>query len=268
MKKIITSGITTAVGMPIKSGTVEHLQAAYQEALTALARMNILSYDASKIYVLYGCVNSGSGANFVISAGAVFFNGEVYLVPSATFTTSGGNVAIGTVTTTYFTATNADPVEFTDAILRSVHEIRQIVISSGTSGATNYADFVFTNGGRVQSSDTSKVTVVFGAGTVNSFNFSYFKVNGVVTYSFNMGITCTANTNLWSFDIVLPYPADLVADTLDTVQSAGGMKNGNFYHLSRNSISANTPSILNIVTQTDTTAGSRQFWGQITYKAI
>ena len=172
--------------MPIKSGTVEHLQSAYQEALTALARTNILNYDASKIYVLYGCVNSGTGANFVISAGAVFYNGEVYLVPAATFTTSGGSVAIGTVTTTYFTATNADPVEFTDAILRSVHEIRQIVISSGTSGSGtgNYSDFVFTNAGRVQSGNTDLVTLVFGNGTITTFYYNYYVMNGIVTFTY------------------------------------------------------------------------------------
>jgi len=268
MKKIITSGITTAVGIPIKTGTVEHFQEAYQEALTALARMNILNYDASKIYVLYGCVNSGSGANFVISAGAVFFNGEVYLVPAATFTTSGGNVAIGTVTTTYFTATNADPVEFTDAILRSVHEIRQIVISSGTSGATNYADFVFTNAGRFVGNDTGIVTVILGNATITTFTYSYLKINGVVIFTYQMAINVTSTSTTWSFEVNLPYTADLLDDVNEFINSAGGFIHGTAYDVTRNWIKPSTPSILNIDASVSVTSGSRTLYGQITYKAI
>jgi len=270
MKKIITSGITTAVGMPIKSGTVEHLQAAYQEALTALARTNILSYDASKIYVLYGCVNSGSGSNFVISAGAVFFNGEIYLVPAATFTTSGGNVAIGTITTTYFTATNADPVEFTDAILRSVHEIRQIVISSGTSGSgtANYSDFVFTNAGRTFGNDTGIITLISGSATITTFTYSYYKVNGVVTFTYQLLISVTSTSSTWAFEVNLPYTADLIDSANDYVNNAGGLIHGTNYDITRNWIKPSTPSILNIDASVSVTSGSRTFYGQITYKAI
>lgn len=268
MKKIITTGITTAVGMPVKSGTIEHLQAAYQEALTALARMNIIGYDASKIYVLYGCVNSGTGANFVISAGAVFYNGEIYLVPAATFTTSGGNVAIGTITTTYFTAINADPVEFTDAILRSVHEIRQIVISSGTSGATNYADFVFTSGGRTYGNDTGLVTLILGNATITTFTYSYFKLNGVVTFTYQLLINVTSTTTTWAFEVALPYTAELIDSVNDFVNNAGGFIHGTSYDVTRNWIKPSTPSVLNIDASVSTSSGARTFYGQITYKAI
>jgi hypothetical protein len=270
MKRIITTGITTAVGMPIKSGTIEHLQAAYQEALTALARTNILSYDASKIYVLYGCENSGSGANYVISAGAVFYNGEVYLVPAATFSTSGGSVAIGTITTTYFTATNADPVEFTDAILRSVHEIKTIVISSGTSGSgtADLSNFIYTNGGRIFGSDTGIINLISGNATITSFYYSYFKLNGVVTFTYQLLINVTSNTTTWGFEVTLPYVADLVNGSNDNYNNAGGMINNTAYVTTRNWIKNASPNILNIDASVSTTSGSRTFYGQITYKAI
>ena len=45
-----------------------------------------LSYDATKVNILWGCVNSGSGTttgeSANISEGAVYYNGEVYYVPA------------------------------------------------------------------------------------------------------------------------------------------------------------------------------------------
>ena len=79
MRKINTSNVNNTVGMPIKSGSIDHLQLAYQEALTALANSIIGRLpDTSNCYVLYGCVNTGSGLNFIISAGAIYYNSEIY----------------------------------------------------------------------------------------------------------------------------------------------------------------------------------------------
>jgi hypothetical protein len=142
MRKIDVSHIGSSVGMPVKSGTLVHLQLAYQEALNALAQSQIGSnYDSSKVYILYGCVNSGSGSTFTISAGAVFYNGEVYLVDAVSFTASG--TAVGTIGTTYF-GTNADPVTFTDSSTANVHQIRKMVIADATSGSgvADYTDWV------------------------------------------------------------------------------------------------------------------------------
>jgi len=59
------------------------------------------AYDATKIYVLWGCVNTGSGSTYTISAGAVFYGGgvngpEIYTTPAVSFTASG--TAVGTIT--------------------------------------------------------------------------------------------------------------------------------------------------------------------------
>jgi len=137
MRKLKTSDITTSVAMPIKSGTLEHLQFAYQEAFSSIAKSIIYGtlYDAAVGYILHGCINSGTGSNYIISPGAIFFNGEIYQVPAATFTISGSNVAVGTITTTQFSAGNADPVNFTDGNAYYVHDIRQIVFDAGLSGS-------------------------------------------------------------------------------------------------------------------------------------
>ena len=135
MRKINTSNVNNTVGMPIKSGSIDHLQLAYQEALTALTNSIIGRLpDTSNCYVLYGCVNTGSGSTYTISAGAIYYNGEIYLVSAASFTVAGGQTAVLSFSTTYY-STNADPVTFTDGVARNVHQIRSIAIAAATSGS-------------------------------------------------------------------------------------------------------------------------------------
>jgi len=140
MKKIDLSYITTTNGMPIKSGSLLHLQSAYQEAISSAVQSIVFGslYDSAVAYILHGCINSGSGTSYVISSGAVFFNGEVYQVDATSFTASGSNVPVGTITTTFFYSTNADPVSFTDGIARRVHQIRKVVFAAGLSGSGDF----------------------------------------------------------------------------------------------------------------------------------
>jgi hypothetical protein len=135
MKKLDLSAVTTAIGLPVKSGSLAHIQSAYQEA--------VAGYNPSVMYILNGVVNSGSGSSYNISAGSVFFNGEMYLVDAATFTLTGGNQAIGVLNVTYQTGTDADGVEFTDGIVRNIHEIRRVQLTQGLGGAgmANFNDF-------------------------------------------------------------------------------------------------------------------------------
>ncbi|MEI8111167.1 MAG: hypothetical protein WCH59_09280 [Chitinophagia bacterium] len=135
MRKLITTDITDNGQLPIKRGTLDHLQLAYQEALAAIAN-NLLGAkaDAATPYILFGCVNTGTGLNYIISAGAIYYQGEVFLVDAFTFTASAGQVAVASLSTTYFT-TYADPVDFTDGSQRNVHSVRKIAFASGTSGS-------------------------------------------------------------------------------------------------------------------------------------
>lgn len=141
MRKYDTSAITTTIAAPVKGGTFVHLQLAYQEALDAIAKAVIGPFpQANKVYVLFGCVNTGTYPTYTISAGAVYYNGEVYLVDAVTFTTSGGHVAVASIATTYFTDQSADPVTFKDTSTHNMHQIRKIVLADGLSGST-IADF-------------------------------------------------------------------------------------------------------------------------------
>lgn len=143
MKKLDISPIAPGIALYLKGGTLQFLQLAYQEALSELVTSRIGSvYDSTKGYILNGCINTGSGSSYVISAGSVFFNGEVFLVDAATFTLSGSNVAEGIITTTQY-VTDADPAGFTDGVSRNIHNIRKIVFQNGLSGS---GAFDFNNG--------------------------------------------------------------------------------------------------------------------------
>lgn len=147
MKKlIIDRGVpSTTNGFPPKSGTWNFLQDSYQEAFTAMHIQQINrrfgSYSTSIAYIMYGCELTTGISNTTITAGAVFFNGEVYLVDATSFANpSGGNVVIGNIVITQY-GTNADPVQYTGGSSFSVHDIRKIVFSSGATGTGNVADY-------------------------------------------------------------------------------------------------------------------------------
>ena len=140
MKKLDVSSITDSARFPIKSGTLNFLQQAYGEAIEGIIISLIgTTYSPSTMYVLSGCVNTGSGTNYIISGGYVFFNGEIYSVPSASFSTTGTDVPVFVLVNTSFTI-NADPVTFTDSSVKNVHNIRQVVVQAGFTG-TGLSDY-------------------------------------------------------------------------------------------------------------------------------
>jgi hypothetical protein len=209
MKKLDTSAITNTVAFPVKSGTLDFLQQSYQEGLTNTANSLIGGKsNASLFYVFWGCVNTGSGLNYIISAGAIYNNGELFLVDAVTFTAAAGQLAVGAITTTFY-STNADPVTFSDAISRNVHQIRKIVFASGSSGSRD-VDFpnlvgapnVLLNDQQatLNASYVAKFTqdraVFFASATVNTtitFDFTN-AVPGVVVrlkWTFGAGLTLT-----------------------------------------------------------------------------
>jgi hypothetical protein len=78
-----------------------------------------------------------------LSAGVLYYNGEVFNFDGATFTLTGLQKAYARIETTQF-LTNADPVQFTDGVSRNVHNVRKIVIENTitSSGLPEFKDFV------------------------------------------------------------------------------------------------------------------------------
>lgn len=199
MKKIKTTDITSTSAMPVKKGSLDHLQAAYTETITDLNKA-YWSGDrvGTKPMALHGCINSGTGSTFIISAGALILDtySEVFRCDATTVVVPVGQVLIGTITTTYLTASDADPVEFSDSTLNNVHEIRKIVWSSGASGSgtLNYSDLYFRN-----SFDATTSTL---AGNLNSWTLGTGSVDlrqlresKKITILFNINNTSTGGSN-------------------------------------------------------------------------
>jgi len=142
MKTLKTSNIPTGVTFQIKKGTFEFLQDSHKETTQALLTNLIDEILADTVYVLSGCVNSGSGSNYISSSGYVYYNGEVYPVDAPTFTVASGEYAFANLLITQFT-TYADPVSCSDATDRNIHNIRKIqIISSSGTGLPLFSDFL------------------------------------------------------------------------------------------------------------------------------
>ena len=146
MKILNTTPITSSNEFPVKSGTLDFLQLAYKEQIANLFTSLVETPATDTIYIISGCINSGSGAVYNISAGVVYVNGEVYNFDGANFTLTGLQKAYARIETTQYT-TNADPVTFTDGVARNVHDIRKIVIENTitSSGLPEYKDFIRTD---------------------------------------------------------------------------------------------------------------------------
>jgi hypothetical protein len=142
MKKIKPTDIIAGSAMPLKSGSLDHLQSAYQEPLIDIIQTIEAKNDTegfpnySTPIIMYGCRWTGLG----VSQGVLVYGTEIYRCQAVNITLGVGQVVIGTITTTYLTATNADPVIFSDSTSNNVHEIRQIVWSAGTSGTPGTFD--------------------------------------------------------------------------------------------------------------------------------
>jgi hypothetical protein len=138
MKKLITSGATGTVRQPVLPRTLQHVQEAYTEAIDAVVR-NLTSYSNGTLRVLFGCVvTPPSGGVASVTAGAVFYNGEVYLVDARTnFACTGGNIPVWNIVTTYQTG---DPVALVDYVgggttNANVHEIKKFILGAAASGS-------------------------------------------------------------------------------------------------------------------------------------
>lgn len=175
MKRLSVTPISDSAQMPLKKGTLQFLQDANLEALSAILRSHIGdAYNLNTVYVLFGVKNSGTAPNYIISAGAVFYQGEIFLVDATSFSTSG-NTAIFQIITTQYT-TYADPVTFSDSTVHNVHDIRKVQVLAGTAG-TGIADFSQANTPLLVVPAQVSIT---GAGVTGSYpNFVIPGANGL-----------------------------------------------------------------------------------------
>lgn len=205
MNKLTTSNETSTKWSVDKIETWAFIQNSNIEAMKNII-LNLIgaSYSTSVMYVLHGCVATGTDPGVrTFSAGAVFFNGEIYTVPAASFTSSGSNIAIATITDV--ADGTADPTLFSDNTFLNVHRVRTVVISAGLTGTGN-ADCI--NFVRI-SGDASWTDATLAANTTNTGSiyanagyrkehYGIIRLRGRVTYT---------NTSSQSYPTLFTLPA-------------------------------------------------------------
>lgn len=110
--------------------TFLHMQESYKEIVSEFVKaFQVSDSDAT---ILSGCINSGSGMDYSISAGAIYYNGEIFLVSAFIGTATGVQVPVLSIVTTYRAG---DPVTYTDSTSHNTHSIRRLQWNFGDSGA-------------------------------------------------------------------------------------------------------------------------------------
>lgn len=193
MKKIDTSFAIDPVRQPFMARSVAHLQEAYQEVIDAIVKS--LAYDPTKPMILYGCVNSTTAPNYTLSAGAIYWGGEIYLVDAVTFTSPGSEVAVASIATTYQAG---DPTLFSDSNAHDVHEIRKIVFASGAiaSGEFDFSELVKLNPDIIYANLYSAPIFVVNSGSYQDFtSMDYTTPNDGITRKYKISFKATYITS-------------------------------------------------------------------------
>jgi hypothetical protein len=211
MKKINTSNVSSTSRQPFLGRSVSHLVESITEGDDSIIKGTI--QDTSLATILWGLTNSTpGGATYTLTAGGIYFGGEVYSVDAQTVTVTGANRLVGTITTTY---QSGDPVTMTDGTLKNVHEIRKIVFSDAASGSGSF-DFGTIAG--VYSSailiiDNLKDVPVIQTATSNGLTITANNVSGGFVY----------NTDVYAYSYYILHNICHLSFKISFTVSTGGV---------------------------------------------
>ena len=128
MKHLLADNITTSAQQPFVQDSIQLLDTNFTE----LAKTFSLGLGNTGSYplIIYGCAWTYSGGVLSITAGALYYNGEVYQCDAYSVTSSMPSNIYGNITTIY--GAN-DPVLFTDGNTHNVHQTKKIVWGGSSS---------------------------------------------------------------------------------------------------------------------------------------
>ena len=194
MKTLDLSAVTPSVGIIPQKDTVEHITSSYLEGVASLAKSIIpVSWQTGHLVILHGCVDTGVHPTRTLSAGAVFYNGEVYQVPSASFTTTGSQIGIWTLQDVN-TGTESKLTDGSD-----VHVLvdNKFVFAAGLAGGglfdeeeSEYLDKWLTSG-------LTTTDFVFNGATTFTATLSFRKRGNILEFSLLVQSEIT-NDTLWN----------------------------------------------------------------------
>ncbi len=173
--------------------TFLHMQESYKEALAAIVNgLGVLDTDAT---AFAGVVNAGSGSNYNISAGSIYYNGEIFAIDALVGTVGGGQVPVLVLDTTWRAG---DPVLYSDGQSFDTHSIRKLKWFFGTSGSgiKDYSQLV-----RLSSYITADLTAINAAistiqGQITTIQGQITTIQGqITTLTTNLSNEITNRTN-------------------------------------------------------------------------
>lgn len=180
MKKIDTTQIVDPTSLqPFTGYSLEFLQDAQAEAragvIKALIISNRGSYSLTTPYVISGCVPSGT---YDVTAGEIFYGGEFF---EATALTGSLNPIQYVLTKTQ--DVTADPIEFTDSVMKNVHDIyKYVATDTATPQAFDTSDFVTAYG-------SAKTTSEVLPANLSITSSSFIDMTGATYTTPNDGVT-------------------------------------------------------------------------------
>jgi hypothetical protein len=174
MFKIQTSGITSTAAMPLKKGTIDHLQNGIISGDVALIRSQIgASYSTSNIYVVYGLDRTVAGSVHTFTDGVVLYNNQLYAVTGSAITLTSGWYINLTLANAYLTLSGYDPTQFSDGSFKNIHEVHGGTLAQSATPSNESNTWIYLN----KVYFASQPTPVYGGATLNSL------YNGTLAYS-------------------------------------------------------------------------------------
>jgi hypothetical protein len=134
MKKIDTTNIAGLAKAPFIKATHDHIKESIQENDSDIIKGLIGTYTTNDLIILYGCVVTAIiPGTSSITAGAIYYNGEIYQVDAdASIITTGSDTLVWEVITTY---RSGDPVAWSDGTDRDLHRVDKLQLDAGASGS-------------------------------------------------------------------------------------------------------------------------------------
>jgi hypothetical protein len=204
MKEILTTSISSTVGLPLLGRTIDFIRDNITEQTSSLAYSELNSSDDSLPIVLYGCIGTYSTVGFtndtyIITKGAILYQGEIYQVPAMVATRANiGETIVFKIDNNTFQS--GEPTLYTDGASRNTNLDRTIKIYNGStgSGIVDAVNIKFLNrdlidefsgvNGRIYSS-ISAVNAI-----ITNYIISGIKKQDLITITGNILITHTAGS--------------------------------------------------------------------------
>lgn len=209
MKTLDLTAVTPSVGIIPQKNTVEHITSSYLEGVASLAKSMIpVSWQTGKLVILHGCEMTGTNPSArTITAGAVFYNGEVYQVDANSFTTTGSEIGIWTLQDIN-TGTESKLTDGSD-----VHALvdNKFVFSNGLSGSGLF-DENETEGFSWMQDSLIESTPTCSVGTISNLKTRHRVNNNMIDFNISAIVTITnaASANAFTpprviIENIIPY---------------------------------------------------------------